>query len=82
MEVVAKQNTTKGGRAHEATIDALDDDAVNEYVDRITEQTGRIDIVFNATGPLAKEYGNGKNAGHLKIEKFMVPATTILRATF
>jgi hypothetical protein len=45
---------------HAAAVDALDDKAVNEYLDRIVEQTGRADIVFNATGPLTKEYGNGK----------------------
>jgi hypothetical protein len=49
-------------------IDALDDAAVNEYIDSIVKPTGSIDIMFNAVGPLANEYGNGKNAADLAIE--------------
>jgi hypothetical protein len=43
-------------------IDALDDAAVAEYIDGIARQAGSIDVTFNAVGPLANEYGNGKNA--------------------
>ncbi len=55
-------------RVHAAVIDALDDATVDEYIDGIVKQAGSIDIVFNAVGPLAKEYGNGKNAVDLAIE--------------
>ena len=46
------------------------------------KQIGSIDIVFNAVGPLAKEYGNGKNAVDLAIEEFMVPLTTVVKSQF
>ena len=82
VEAVAKQITAGGGRAHPAVIDALDDAAVNEYVDGIVKQIGSIDTVFNAVGPLAKEYGNGKNAVDLAIEEFMVPLTTVVKSQF
>ena len=59
VEEVTKQITAAGGRAHAAVLDALDDDAVNEYVDNIVRLTGTIDVVFNAVGPLVNEYGNG-----------------------
>jgi hypothetical protein len=32
----------------------------NEYIDGAVKQTGRIDIVFDAVGPLVNEHGNGK----------------------
>jgi 3-oxoacyl-[acyl-carrier protein] reductase len=48
----------------------------------IMKQAGRIDIVFNATGPLAKEYGNGKRAVDLTIEEFMVPMSTVVKSHF
>jgi 3-oxoacyl-[acyl-carrier protein] reductase len=82
VEDVTKQITADGGRAQAAVIDALDDAAVNEYIESIVEQTGSIDIVFNAVGPLAKEYGNGKNAVDLEIEELMVPLTTVVKSQF
>ena len=82
VEDVTKQITAAGGRAHTAAIDALDDAAVNTYIEGIVKQTGSIDIVFNAVGPLVKEYGNGKNAVDLAIEEFMVPLTTVVKSQF
>src|SRR5262249_10086450 len=48
VEDVTKQITAAGGRAHAAVIDALDDNAVDEYMLDIVRQSGGIDIVFNA----------------------------------
>jgi NADP-dependent 3-hydroxy acid dehydrogenase YdfG len=55
LEAVAKHITAGGGEARTAAIDALDDSGVNEYIDGIAKQTGRVDIVFDAAGPLAKQ---------------------------
>jgi 3-oxoacyl-[acyl-carrier protein] reductase len=82
LEAVAKQITASGGKARTAVIDTLDDASTNQYIDGIVEQAGRIDIVLDAAGPLAKEYGNGKNAVDLPIEEFMVPMATMVRSRF
>jgi NAD(P)-dependent dehydrogenase (short-subunit alcohol dehydrogenase family) len=82
VEAVAKQITTDGGRAHAAVIDALDDAAVNKYLDGVVKRTGSIDIAFNAVGPLAQDYGNGKKAVELSIEEFMAAMTTVLKSQF
>ena len=82
VEAVAKQIGAKGGRAHAAVVDTLDDAAVKEYVDGIVKQTGKIDIILDFAGPLAKEYGNGKMAADLPVEEFMVPLTTMVRSRF
>lgn len=82
MEGVTSQITANGGRAHMAVIDALDDAAVEDYVDGIVRQAGGIDIVFNAVGPLVTEYGNGKHAVDLTIQEFMVPLTTVVKSQF
>jgi len=82
VEAVAKKITAEGGLVHAAAIDTLDDAAVNAYMDSIVNQTGKVDIVLDATGPLAREYGNGKNAILLPIEEFMVPLTTMVRSRF
>jgi NAD(P)-dependent dehydrogenase (short-subunit alcohol dehydrogenase family) len=82
VDEVTKQVTASGGRAHAAVVDAIDHAAVDAYLDGIARQTGRIDIVFNAIGPLVNEYGNGKHAVDLAIEEFMVPLTTIVKSQF
>jgi 3-oxoacyl-[acyl-carrier protein] reductase len=82
LEAVAKQITVSGGEARTAVIDVLDDAGVNQFLDGITKQAGQIDIVLDAAGPLAKQYGNGKMAMELPIEEFMVPLTTMVRSRF
>jgi len=82
VESVTKQIAANGGRAHATVIDTLDDAAVNQYIDDIARQAGKVDIILDAAGPLAKEYGNGKNAVDLPIEEFMVPLATMLKSRF
>lgn len=82
LEAVAKQITASGGQARTAVVDAFDDVGVNQYVAGIVKQVGRIDVVLDAAGPLAKEYGNGKNALDLSIDEFVVPLVTMVRSRF
>jgi 3-oxoacyl-[acyl-carrier protein] reductase len=82
VEAVAKQITERGGEAQISVIDTLNDAAVNDYITGIVNQTGKIDILLDAAGPLAREYGNGKIAAELPIEEFMVPLATIVKSRF
>ena len=82
VDAVFKQITADGGRAQAEVIDALDDAAVNAYLDKVVRQAGTIDIVYNATGPLASEYSNGGLALDLTVDQFMLPTTTIVRSNF
>ncbi len=82
VAAVTEQITKSGGSAHTHVVDALDEVAVNPYVDSIVKHAGRIDILFNAVGPLAAEYGNGKHAVDLPVDEFMVPLTTIVKTHF
>lgn len=79
---VMSQIKAAGGRAHSEAIDASDDSAVNDYMDAIARAAGGIDVVFNAVGPLAYDYGNGKHAVDLPIDEFMVPLTTVVKSQF
>ena len=82
LEGVAKQITGSGGEAQTTMVDVLDDPGVNQYLDGIVSQVGAIDIVLDAAGPLAREYGNGMSAANLSVEEFMVPLVTIVRSRF
>src|SRR5215813_15198656 len=82
VEEVADQIKGAGGYAHTEVVDALDDAAVNEYIDRVVKQAGHLDMEFNAIGPPPREYANGKHAVHVSIEEFMLPVTTVLKSQF
>jgi 3-oxoacyl-[acyl-carrier protein] reductase len=82
VESVAQQIAAAGGRAYAEVVDALDDAAVDEYVDSVVKQTGGLDIEFNATGPRVTEYGNGKEALDLPVDEFITPVNTVLKSQF
>lgn len=56
--------------------------AVDHFIESIVQQTGSLDIEFNATGPRISEYGNGKRAVELPINEFMVAVDTVLQSQF
>jgi len=82
VEAVAKQIIAVGGDARTAVLDVLEDASVSQYIEDVVNQVGRIDIVVDVAGPLAKDYGNGKNAVDLSVEEFMVPLATMVRSRF
>src|SRR3990172_2929052 len=68
VEKVAKEISATNGRAEAAEVDALNERAVEAYLDRVVKQAGKIDIVFNAMGKHLAEH-----------DKMVVsPSTTIL----
>ena len=82
LERVATQIAESGGTAHIRVLDSLDEAAVNGYLDGIVGQTGKIDIILDAAGPLAKDYGNTKIAVDLPVDEFLVPLQTMVRSRF
>src|SRR5207249_1816111 len=82
VEEVKKQIAAVGGKVHAAVVDARDDGAVAKYLDGIVATAGGIDVEFNAIGPRATEYGNGKHAVDLNVEEYMVPLETIVKSRF
>ena len=82
VQELAQAITSRGQTAAAAQVDALDEDAVNSYLDDMVAATGHIDIVFNAMGPQAVEYRNATSTLELPVEAFMLPMTTILRSQF
>jgi 3-oxoacyl-[acyl-carrier protein] reductase len=47
LEEVAEQIRSAGGAAETAQLDALDEQAVDRYVDAVSQKAGSIDISFN-----------------------------------
>jgi NAD(P)-dependent dehydrogenase (short-subunit alcohol dehydrogenase family) len=82
VDEVTKQIEQAGGRVHADVVDALDADAVGRYVDGIVTRAGHVDIEFNAVGPLAGDYGNGRSALDITVDQFMIPVSTVLKSQF
>ena len=82
VEQVAQDIQREGGRAHAAQVDVLDEQAVQTYLESVAHEGGSIDIILNATGPQAKDYGNSTSTMELPLEQFMLPLTTLVQSQF
>src|SRR5262249_35022580 len=70
------------GIAYAAQVDALDEQAVSAYLDRVAQEGGRIDILMNVIGPQPKDFDNGGNTLELRLEHFMLPLSTLVPSQF
>src|SRR5690349_313432 len=75
---VAEEIRAQGGVANTAVVDALDERAVDEYVDTVVEQTGQIDISFNliSVGDVQEPLME------IGVADFLQPITTAMRTHF
>jgi NAD(P)-dependent dehydrogenase (short-subunit alcohol dehydrogenase family) len=81
VEAVAKEIVSAGGSAEAAEVDALDEQAVEEHLQSVTDKAGRVDISFNAVGiPDAKILG--VPLVELDVEQFSLPITAYTRSYF
>src|SRR5688572_14000431 len=75
LEEVADEIRSNGGAAETAVVDALNEQAVDQYVDEVTEQAGHIDISFNLIG-----YDDvQKPLPEISVEDFLRPIMNAMR---
>ena len=78
LDEVADEIRSNGGEADIAIVDALDEQAVDKFVDGIVKQAGQIDISFNLIS-----YGDvQKPLLELSVEEFMQPIMNAMRTHF
>jgi NAD(P)-dependent dehydrogenase (short-subunit alcohol dehydrogenase family) len=82
VEQVAKEIHQDGGVAYAAQVDALDEQAVKVYLDRVAQEAESIDILLNVMGPQPKDFGNGTSTLELPLEQFLVPLSTLVPSQF
>ena len=82
VEEVAREIHQGGGIAYAAQVDALDEQAVQAYLDRVAKEAGSIDILMNVMGPQPKDFSNGSNTLELPLEQFMLPLSTLVPSQF
>ena len=81
VEVVAKDVVSDGGFAEAAEVDALDEQAVDEHLQSVIDQAGRIDISFNAIG-IPNAGILGVPLVELGVEQFTLPIISYAASYF
>ncbi|MGH2618219.1 MAG: SDR family NAD(P)-dependent oxidoreductase, partial [Thermomicrobiales bacterium] len=78
LDAVAAEIRDHGGIADTAAIDALDERAVDAYVDSVVKQAGTIDVSFNVIG-----YGDVQEPlSQIAVDDFLQPIVTAMRSQF
>jgi NAD(P)-dependent dehydrogenase (short-subunit alcohol dehydrogenase family) len=75
VEIVAKEIAAAGGSAEAAELDALDEHAVDQHLQSVIDNAGRVDISFDAVGIPSTEL-IGVPLVEMDVERFFVPITT------
>ena len=78
LDRVAEEIHSNDGSADTAVVDALNEQAVDQYVDGVVEQTGRIDISFNVIGYSDVQ----KPLPEISVDDFLQPIMIAMRAQF
>jgi NAD(P)-dependent dehydrogenase (short-subunit alcohol dehydrogenase family) len=81
VEVVATDVVSAGGSAEAAEVDALDEQAVDQHLQSVIDQAGRVDISFNAVGIPDTEL-LGVPLVELDAGRFSLPITTYTTSYF
>src|SRR5436190_21516822 len=78
LDAVAGDIRAAGGRAETAVVDALDEQAVDAFVDDVVRMAGQVDISVNvvAMGDVQRPLTD------LSAEEFVQPVATALRTQF
>jgi NAD(P)-dependent dehydrogenase (short-subunit alcohol dehydrogenase family) len=78
LDKIADEIRSKGGTAETAVVDALDEQAVNTYVDAVVEQVGYLDISLDVIG-----YGDVQQPlTEISVDDFLQPITNAMRTQF
>ena len=81
VEEVTKEIAAAGGSAQAAQLDALDEHAIDQHLQSVTDTAGHLDISFNAVGIPDREI-LGVPLVELDLERFSLPITAYTRSYF
>ena len=76
LDEVAEEIRSAGGVAETAQVDALDERAVDSYLDAVAQEAGGIDVSFNA---IFNDDVQGKPLAEMPFEDFARPITKAMR---
>jgi NAD(P)-dependent dehydrogenase (short-subunit alcohol dehydrogenase family) len=81
VDAVAKEIVAAGGSAQAAQVDALDEHAIDQHLQAVTDTAGHLDISFNAVG-IPDMQILGVPLVELDLERFCLPITAYTSSYF
>ncbi len=81
-KALAAKINENGGWATAHKVDALDESAIESFIQHIIAENGKLDIVFNGIGARPSESGYGVHTTRLAFEHFMKPVEMHLGSQF
>lgn len=81
VEAITKDIVSAGGIAETAEVDALEEKAIDEHLESVVRQAGRVDISFNAVG-IPDQKLLGVPAVELDLEQFLLPLRSYTTSYF
>jgi 3-oxoacyl-[acyl-carrier protein] reductase len=79
LERVSEEIRSAGGTASTATLDALDESAVESHAAEVAAETGSLDVSMNV---ITHPYTHGTPLAELAVEDYMSPIEVAARTTF
>jgi NAD(P)-dependent dehydrogenase (short-subunit alcohol dehydrogenase family) len=82
LEVLAREIKASGGIAEAAKVDALNEIEIDNFLKKVTEDNGKLDVVFNGIAVDYSEMGGRPPALTATFEQFMAPMQKICGSQF
>jgi NAD(P)-dependent dehydrogenase (short-subunit alcohol dehydrogenase family) len=81
VDALAREIVAAGGIAEAAEVDALNEPAVDQHLQSVTNKAGRLDVLFNAVG-ISNTKLQGVPLVDLAADQFSLPIATYTKAYF
>ncbi|HEY4325507.1 MAG TPA: SDR family oxidoreductase [Mucilaginibacter sp.] len=81
-ELLAKDIVANGGRAEAGKVDALNETEIDSFLQKVVEENGKLDMVFNGIGTYYKDAGSGTPTTIATFEQFLNPLRRICGSQF
>jgi NAD(P)-dependent dehydrogenase (short-subunit alcohol dehydrogenase family) len=82
VKALAGEIKAAGGRAEAAKVDALNENEIDGFLQKVSADNGKLDVVFNGIGVSYSEMGGRPAIGEATFEQFMAPMQKICGSQF
>jgi NAD(P)-dependent dehydrogenase (short-subunit alcohol dehydrogenase family) len=82
VKALAQEIKANGGRAEAAKVDALNEAEIDNFLKKVVEDNGKLDVVFNGIGVGYSEMGGRPSTREVTFEQFMAPMEKICGSQF
>lgn len=82
LDLLAKNIEANGGRVELGKVDALSEPEIDSFLQKVIDENGQLDVVFNGIGIDYKDAGSGTPTTIASLEQFLNPLQKICGSQF